>query len=105
MYYLWENVEQCNHDVIYNIIQQEINDVYMQNIFQWYHSPLKERFINTLQTDVFCSQTCQKQLISNIAKIITKFRVSKHLLIKYRFGRYRNDVKTQKRCTCTLYCL
>ena len=23
----------CNHDVIYNIIQQRLNDVYMQNIF------------------------------------------------------------------------
>ena len=32
------------------------------------HSPLKESFINTLQTDVFCCQTCQKQLISNIEK-------------------------------------
>ena len=33
VYYLWENIEQCNHDVIYNIIQQRLNDVYMQNIF------------------------------------------------------------------------
>ena len=32
LYYLWENIEQCNHDVIYNIIQQRLNDVYMQNI-------------------------------------------------------------------------
>ena len=34
VYYLWENIEQCNHDVIYNIIQQRLNDVYMQNIFR-----------------------------------------------------------------------
>ena len=51
-----------------NIIQQRINDVYMQNIFLRYHSTVKESFINTLQTDVFCSQTCQKQLISIIEK-------------------------------------
>ena len=25
-------IEQCNHDVIYNIIQQRLNDVNMQNI-------------------------------------------------------------------------
>ena len=22
LYYLWENIEQCNHDVIYNIINK-----------------------------------------------------------------------------------
>ena len=33
LYYLWENIEQCNLDVIYNFIQQRLNDVYMQNIF------------------------------------------------------------------------
>ena len=33
LYYLWENIEQCNHDVIYNIIQQRLNDVYIQSIF------------------------------------------------------------------------
>ena len=25
LYYLWENIKQCNHDVIYNIIQQRLN--------------------------------------------------------------------------------
>ena len=33
LYYLWENIEQCNYDVIYNITQQRLNAVYMQNIF------------------------------------------------------------------------
>ena len=33
LYYLWEDIERCNHDVINNIIQQRMNDVYIRNIF------------------------------------------------------------------------
>ena len=98
LYNLWENIEQCNHDVIYNIIQQRLNDVYMQNIFAIVSQSSKGELYQHITDGCILQSYLSTTIDFKYRKEITKFRISNHRL-NIEFGRYKNIMRQQRVCT------
>ena len=98
LYYLWEYIEHCNHDVIYNIIQQRINDVYMQNIFSIVTQSSKVELYQYITDGCFMHSYLSKTIDFKYRKEITKIRISNHKL-NIEVGRYKNVVRPLIVCT------
>ena len=98
LYYLWENIEQCNLDVIYNIIKQRLNDVYMQTNLSKVSQSTNGELFQYITDGCNLQSYLSKAIDFKYRKEITKFRISNHRL-NIEVGRYKNVVRQLRVCT------